>query len=121
MCEYFGPKITNVFTSDIPDQNDLIKAQHEDAALMAIKEILENGMEPDFRDKRIAPFRTVWRRLVIAEKLVKMKMENGAIPVLPESQVPVVLRHIHGAPFASHYGISKCYYKLRGKFYDTRI
>ena len=45
------------------------------------------------------------------------KRSNGDTIVVPEGKIPVVLKHAHGGPLSSHFGISKCYFKLVEKYY----
>ena len=119
--DYFPDKITNVFECRNPGADDLKEAQRADSTLKLIIELLKNNEAPNFKDERLRPYRSVWRKLVVDDEILLKRSEGEAVVVVPESKVNEILGHIHGNLFASHYGISKSYFKIRKKFYFVNM
>ena len=117
MQPYFGDQITSIFETQELTNNRIVGMQKNDKTLCLIHEHLMNGTKPDFSDPGMKAYRTTFRKLYIEDDVVMKRRENGAVTVIPEGEIPTVLRSAHGGPLASHYGISKSYYRLVSRFY----
>ena len=113
---YFDFEIANVFETKWKGDNELKSAQRNDPELSAIIEHLEKGTMPSFAESSLKRYRCVWKRLRVENGILVKKGDKNVV-VVPEAEVSSVLHHVHGGPVAAHYGISKCYYKLKLRFY----
>ena len=113
----FGDQIVTIFeTSDMSNER-LRKMQDGDNTIKELMKHLRDNTKPDFGDAELKRFRPVFKKLVIEDGILVKKRDSCVVPVIPEGEIHKVLRSVHGAPLASHYGISKSYFKLVGKFY----
>ena len=111
-----GEKVTNIFENDLVEEK-LLLAQREDEVLMKIINLINGGMKPDLNDGEIKDYRMVWTKLIVDERgILWKKTPNGRVVVVPSHKVNTVLHHVHGSPLAAHYGISKCYMNIVGRW-----
>ena len=113
---YFGENVTNIFEDTTIKTDHLRRAQEKDQEIMTIVRRITENQKPDFKNE-LAKFRPVWRSLYVDNGVLMKRTSHGGVIVVPEGKVDQVLYSVHGNPMASHYGISKCYYKLIGRFY----
>ena len=107
MQPYFGEQIVSIFQNDELTNERIAKLQEQDKILNQIKEHLVQNTKPDFGDPGIKAYQTTYRKLFVDGDVVMKRHENGPVALVPEGEIPRVLRSVHGGPLASHYGISK--------------
>ena len=118
MCEFFGDKIINVFEASSNEETDVRSAQASDPELRIIIDLVSENKTPAFQKLPVKKYRNVWRKLYVDDGVLKKKTKDGkGVLVVPEAKVSKILFHVHDGPVAAHYGISKCYYKLKSRFY----
>ena len=113
----FNERVVNVFEAKGMEVSDLKGFQEQDGVLVELVEHIGNGTQPDFKVQRFKPYRVVWRKLAVKGGVLVRQTDYGEVIVVPEGKINEVLHHIHGGPLATHYGVSKSYYKLNARFY----
>ena len=116
-----GEQVTNVFENEL-DMDRIKREQQKDPLLKLVVEHVKRDEKPDFSDGRLKEYRMVWTKLVLdSEGTLLKKTPNDRVIVVPSHKVNEILHHVHGAPFASHYGISKSYMKLVQQFHFPNL
>ena len=119
--DYFSSNITNLFEVNELNENKISVTQRNDSAIKELKRCVQQKEDPNFEMPELKTYKPVWRKLVVENDVLMKKTETGMVVVVPEAKVSDILYHIHGSPMASHYGVSKCYYKLLSRYYFPKM